>query len=215
MDNGFLKNKFYSVLTTLLIIGFLGVFSACNTNKGKNNAQPPPPYVVPLPMTAASNCVGCMNMGQLAFMATTDSENIRGSLLLGLDFYGDPSRGFDFNNPKVPALYNGIVEAHGRLQIRAVDTDFCNAPAGEYEVRTVRPGSWQLGVVSGLQLEARSINGFFIVMTFVKGIIYNSTSINGTNKLETNRMGGTFMVELVNGQVCRSLVGSAISLELY
>jgi hypothetical protein len=166
--------------------------------------------------------MGCLNMGQMAFMTTTDSENFRGSMYLGLDFYGDITQGFDFNNPKIPALYSGPVQAHGRLQIRAVDSDFCNAPPGDYEVRTMNPGSWQMGVIGslglgapGLRLEARSMNGYYLVVSFVKGIIYNGTSMNGTNKLEANRMGGTFVVESFNGQICRSLLGSAISLELF
>jgi hypothetical protein len=220
------KNKTYSILSALMIASFFGFFSACTPSKGRNRTPPPPPppVVVPLPNTIATNCTTCMNMGQMAFMATTDSENVRGSMYLGLDFYGEINRGFDFNNPKIPTLYSGMVQANGRLQIKAVDTDFCNAPPGDYIVTTVNPGNWQSGVTgsvygglgpSNLRLEARSMNGYYLIITFAQGIIYNVTSINGTNKLETNRMGGTLVVESFNGQVCRSSMGSAISLELF
>lgn len=219
-NNKTLKNKFYAFLTFGLIFAFTGIFTACNPNGGKKSAPQPPP-VAPLPI---SPCPTCVSMGNMAFMATTDSENVRGSLYLGLDFYGDPTRGFDFNNPKIPVLYNGPVQAHGRMQIRMVDPDLCNAPVGDYEVRTVSAGNWQNGVTgtalsglgpSNLRMEVRSPGGFFLVVSFAQGIIYNGTSINGTSKLETSRMGGTFIVESFNGQICRSLLGSAISLELF
>jgi hypothetical protein len=219
--NKTVKNRFYSVLTYVLLVAFTGVFTACNAGGGKKSSPQPPPIVGPIPINPCPTCVG---MGNMVFMATTDSENVRGSLYLGLDFYGDPARGFDFNNPKIPVLYSGPVQAHGRMQVRAVDPDLCNAPPGDYDVRTMSPGNWQNGVTgtamsglgpNNLQLEARSPNGFYFVVSFAQGIIYNGTSMNGTNKLETNRMGGTFLVQSLNGQICRSLLGSAISLELF
>jgi hypothetical protein len=224
MESKTVKNRFYMILTTLLAISFLGLFSACNQNKSKKSAPPMPPPVAPLPITISPGCTTCLNMGQMAFLATTDSETGSSSMYMGLDFYGDISRGFDFNNPKIPTLYSGMVQVHGRLQIRVMSTDFCNAPPGDYEVRTMAPGNWQSGVTgysfggtgpSSLRLEARSLNGYFLVISIAQGIIYNSTSMNGTNKLETNRMGGTLLVESFNGQICRSLLGNAISLELF
>jgi hypothetical protein len=109
------------------------------------------------------------------------------------------------------------------LQIRNFDNDLCNAPVGDYEVFTANSGIWQYGVTgtalsgfgpANLRLEARSTNGSILVVTFVQGIIYNNISQNRTNKLEINRMGGTFLVEAVNGQLCRSLQGTALTLEL-
>jgi hypothetical protein len=225
MGNKNIVNRFYSVLTAALIIAFMGIFAACNQNKGNNSPPPMPPPVPPLPLTVSPGCSTCM-MGQMAFLATTDSENIRGSILMGLDFYGDASQGFNFADPKIPTYYQGMVQAHGRLQIRTVDSDFCNAPPGEYEIRTINPGTWQNGITgsalsglgpSSLRLEARSINGYFLTMTFAQGIIYNNTNSYGTssNPNMPNRMGGTFIVESFNGQICRSLLGSAIQLELF
>lgn len=213
-------NKLLMTLTTL----FLFIFTACNNNSSNTNSTPVPINPV-LPMTVAPGCVGCMqNAGVYGYLATTDSYNGSRSMYLGLDFYGNSSMG-NFMDPKIPLKYSGIVQAKGILRVQYSDTDLCNLPHGDYAVATLSPGTWQGGVTSyglsgfgpsSLRLQAQSMqNGSLLIFHFVQGIIYNGTSLNGVTKLETARLGGSIVIETLNGNICHaSLLGATLPIEL-
>lgn len=225
-NNPFMKS--ISVLGILISISSLFFITACNKNTS-NSSQPAVinPLLPTVPGVVAPGCVSCITNGaQMGFLATTDSNNGGRSMYLGLDFYGDATRA-DFNDPKVPLKYAGIVQAKGLLRVQSLDTSLCNLPPGDYMISTVQAGTWQGGFMSTLALNSfgpsnlrlqgvSAQNGGILLFTFVQGAIYNGSSINGVSNVETARMGGSIKIETFNGMPCHAtLLGGTLPIELF
>lgn len=187
---GSIKKVNYGLILAALLVGL----SACQ--KSGNSRK----TVAQTPVGVAAGCTDCFK--QPEFLATTDSEKVNQALYMGLDFYGNLTSGYNFNDPKIPTTYQGPIQAQGRVQIKGIDSMLCNAPIGEYLLRTKVIGQWQMGVATGMKLEGVANNGTRIVIAVIKGVIYNNMTTVGTNKYEINRMGGTFAVEAVNNVAC-------------
>lgn len=213
------------LLASLVIITLLG---ACQGSKSKSSPNPNP--IVP-PNYYNGNyggalCPTCnMNVAWTIF-AGTDSQSGSGSVALSLDFYGDPSAGYNFYDPKVPVMYSGPVVVRGQLTINTVDSLICNAPVGQYQIISLSPGQWQSGVVASgntgygptsLYMEARSQFGVSIILRLAKAIIYNPS---GTSSWYPNSLGGTLVFESISGngyppQQCMTYGGQATYAEMF
>jgi hypothetical protein len=214
MSIGFMLQKSWILLGGLAVVIVIG---ACQNNKNKSSPQPPlglPPNYYPGNYGGAL-CPTCnMNVAWTIF-AGTDSQTPSGSIAMGLDFYGDPNTGYNFYDPHVPSMYTGPVVVRGQLTVNAVDSLYCMAPAGQYQIISLSPGQWESGVVTSTQsgfgptslyMEARSQFGVAIILRLAKGIIYNP---NGTNSWYPNNLGGTLVFESINGAPCSSYSGPA------
>lgn len=219
-----MKKKLVPILS-MFVLSFM---TACNNGSSKSSPAVSVPIMANYPNSIApGGCNGCMtNPAQTVFMVSTDSNNGGQSMTLSLDFYGDITRG-DFNDPKIPLKYSGVIQAKGLFRVLAADTDLCNLPPGDYMVTTMQAGMWQAGTIASLglsgfgpvnlKLQAQSMqNGSILVFDFVQGIIYNGISLNGVTKLEVNKLGGTIANLMLNGQVCHaSLLTTTLPIVLY
>ncbi len=208
----FLNKNMSQIMTMFMSLFFIFVVAACgNSSSNKKGNRVVAPV---LPLSVAAGCQGClMNQGQIGFIATTDSNNGSKSFYLGLDLYGDVARA-NFNDPKIPLIYSGIVQAKGVLKVQYAETYLCNIMPGDYIVSTVTAGTWQGGIMSGLRLQAHSLQtGQLLLLTFIQGVINNPTSLNGVMRGEVNRLIGSIRIDSLNGQVC--LGSTALPIELY
>lgn len=209
------------ILTGLLI---LVAFGACG-NRNVKSSPPPmgafPPGYYPGTYSGAL-CPGCGLNVPWTIFAGTDSRSGSGSLTLGLDFYGDPTNGFNFYDPKIPTVYVGPVVVRGLLTVNVVDPLICSVPVGQYQITSITPGQWQAGVVAAgmsgwgptaLRMQAISPMGVTLILTLAKGIIYNPSMV-GTNSWYPNNLGGTLVFEQANGMPCYSLTGPTYA-EMY
>lgn len=211
----------------LVIFGGLLIllaFGACQNSKVKSSPPPmggyPPGYYGGT--YAGALCPSCGTNVPWTIFAGTDSRSGSGSLTLGLDFYGDPSKGYNFMDPKVPVVYTGPVVVRGLLTVNVVDPLICSVPVGQYQIISVTPGQWMSGVVSAgmsgwgptsMKMQAVSQFGVTILLSLAKGIIYNPTT-GGTTSWYPNNLGGTLLFESVNGMPCYSLTGPTYA-EMY
>lgn len=205
------------IMYAILSVVFIFNFNACDTKKSKSSGSPPPPppitNVPPGYYNGSYTGALCPNCGMnvsWAIFAGTDSTNANGTMKLSLDFYGDPNRGFNFYDPKIPLMYNGYVVVRGQLIISQLDPFSCYIPPGQYQVISLSAGMWQGGVVTssysgygptGLYLQATSPQGVVVNMMLAKGVIYNPT---GTASWYPNKLGGVVVFKTYNGSYCYS-----------
>ncbi|MEY4616912.1 MAG: hypothetical protein RJB66_1872 [Pseudomonadota bacterium] len=218
------RNGLKGLLVIFSGLLILLAFGACQNSRVKSS---PPPYAgYPggyYPGTySGALCPSCGADVPWTIFAGTDSRSASGSIMLGLDFYGDPRGGFNFMDPKVPTVYTGPVVARGLLTVNVVDPLICSVPVGQYQIISMTPGTWASGVVSAgmtgwgptsMKLQAVSQFGVMILLSLAKGIIYNPTT-GGTTSWYPNNLGGTLLFEQVNGMPCYSLSGPTYT-EMY
>lgn len=223
------NSKYKKSLGTTFMKGLIGVmllfvaFGGCqNSNKSRSGSTGP---IMPVNYYngtyGGALCPTCnMNVPWTIF-AGTDSQSGYGSVSLSLDFYGDPSTGYNFYDPRIPVTYTGPVVVRGQLMINTVDSLICNAPAGQYQIISLSPGQWQGGVVTSgysgygptaLHMEARSQFGVSIILRLAKGVIYNPS---GTYSWYPNSLGATLVFESINGMPCYTYSGQPAYAEMY
>ncbi len=199
----------YAILSLIFIFNF----NACDNKKNKSSSPPPPPVTNVPPgyyngSYGGALCPNCNMNVPWAIFTGTDSTNVSGSMKLSLDFYGDPSRGYNFYDPKIPLMYAGYVVVRGQLIVSQMDPFSCYIPPGQYQVVSLSAGMWQGGVVSGtysgygptgLYLQATSPQGVVVTMMLAKGVIYNPT---GTTSWYPNKLGGALVFKTYNGGYC-------------
>ena len=211
-----------SLFFALSSLIFIIVLGACQ-NSSKSKSTPPPalpPNYYP-GNYGGSLCPTCNMNVNWAIFAGTDSQSGSGSLSLSLDFYGDPNTGFNFYDPRIPVTYTGPVVVRGQMIINTVDSLICSAPKGQYQITSLSPGQWQSGVVTqsnsgygptSLYMEARSQFGVSIILRLAKAVIYNQS---GTFSWYPNNLGGTLVLESINGMPCYTYSGQATYAEMY
>lgn len=200
-------------LITLVASAFSMV--ACQKkDSGRSAGIPVNPYGTAVGIVSPT-CQGCMAGG--AFLVSTDQQ--AGAVYLGLDWfgsgtnmlpgqmmypnqYGTTAYGATVSPDKIALAYTGQVQAGGRLQVSAMDMYLCNIPVGDYNVRTINPGQWQMGVLSGpIRFEAIGITTpVRIVFSLSGGSIYADNGQVGLGS--PSRMYGKMMVEQVNNMAC-------------
>ncbi len=216
-----LRNK--QILFVLSLLSFYFGTVACQNNKSRSNrntTQYPIPGGYYGGNYGGALCPTCnMNVAWTVF-AGTDSQSGLGSVSLSLDFYGDPTTGYNFYDPKIPVTYSGPVVVRGQLTVNMQDSLICNVPVGQYQIISLSPGQWQSGVVSSsysgygptsLYMDAVSNYGT-IRLKLAKGVIYNPS---GTSSWYPNNLGGTLVFESFNGYPCYSMSGMPAYAEMF
>lgn len=219
-----LKESLRPALWVSFCFAILLSINACENKKKSSSGAPQAPPTVPANYYNGNYngalCPNCgVNVGWAIF-AGTDSTNAYGTVTLGLDFYGDPSRGYNFYDPRIPITYSGYVAVRGQMTVSSYDPLLCNIPPGQYQVTSLTAGYWQSGVVTsaytgygptGLSLIAQSQQGVVVRLSLAKGVIYNP---NGTYSWYPNKLYGKLIFESLNNYPCYTMTGPA-STELY
>lgn len=197
------KNMYWlaiAIVSTALI--------ACGKkDSGSKNAVVAPQPVDPYGCAAGVNCVG-MNAPTHLISASSSFSVVAlaATFEMRIDILGDQAMGgmVNFQDPKAIVYYSGTAAATGQLQVVNAN-GVCGLVPGVYQINTVRPGQAMMATIGGIQLEA--VGPARLLMTISNGLLYNSQDPNGTNKLsQTNRMGGTILIENINGQPCQGAV---------
>ena len=152
-----------------------------------------------------ANCSGCFaSFGNLLPAYGVYESTLTGqALVFSVDVLGDSSLSHvNMQDPKVAIYYTGPAMVVGELDVAQVDTRLCNAPLGIYQMQTIQPGQWSNTILSGVRILATG-QGSRIVLSILQGIPYNPQTIS-KDVSSPNRLGGTIVIEEVNGQPCNS-----------
>ena len=137
---------------TLLTVAVLG--TAC----GPKNDGGGGPVVAVTPGPISGSCVGCP--AGVTLLSSGVGRAYTGGALeaeLALQFHGDTTTINQYRQQGItPTIgnYSGPVVAGGILRVRIARTVGCNVPAGDYNISTVGPGTWNGQSIFNLHRQA-------------------------------------------------------------
>lgn len=148
-----MKPHFSLILSILTALGMAFFGSACNRNNSdSNNANSSPPSQAWPGGWGGSGCTNCGMSGGVGLVqakAASGSE----SILFTLNVVGS-GQGYNQWATNAVVGYSGPVMIDGAMRVMQSDSFLCNAPPGDYQVRTIQAGSMSMGMLSNLRLEA-------------------------------------------------------------
>ncbi len=136
------------------------------------------------------------------------------SMEWNLNLKGDGSKAFGQNDSRIAYQYSGLMTIEANARILQNDNYLCNAPTGDYVVRTITAGSHAGGRISNIKFEmisSNAVNGGINTYTRILGTISNGFIMGmvGWSSLPTDvnaRLSGQMTIESVNGKACQRTI---------
>lgn len=160
-----------------------------------------PVAVAPSPYGAYGGvgCTNCFGNPQL-LLGGVRSETPSQDGFMTLDILGGSA--IPMNDWLALTYYSGSVAVQGVLRITGQSYNFCNVPAGDYQVRTITAGQMSQKSLSGVIMEGIGPSGARIVMRMYRGVLVSPSSYgNGDVRLDF-----AARLDFVNGQACGDVV---------